>query len=296
MNKATAEIIAGLIPQRMARNRWRGRLRYGFFKSLQLRKKLRKVCDEPQYNLAICSIAKDEGPYIAEWIEWHISVGVEKFFFYDNGSTDNTRAVLEPYINKGIVEYVFFPGYRKQIAAYDDCIERHRFDTRWLAFIDLDEFIVPVKHATVTEFLQDMDCAGVEINWLTYGSSGQVEKSDSPVMKRFTKHSFFEHPINRHVKSIIDPRRVYCMSGCHEASRLSGVIVDSHGNAVTENFKRREPQHDIIRINHYAVKSRQEFLEKQARGRASGKQRTVPDDYFARYDLNDVEEHRSDND
>ena len=80
------------------------------------------------------------------------------------------------------------------------------------------------------------------------------------------------------------------MTGCHECSRIDGKTADSHGNPVTANFRQREPQQDIIRVNHYAVKSKEEFLEKQSRGRASGKKRSVPDDYFAQYDLNDIEE------
>ena len=80
------------------------------------------------------------------------------------------------------------------------------------------------------------------------------------------------------------------MIGCHEAAKISGYIADSHGEPVRKNFRERVPQQDIIRINHYAVRSYEEFTEKQARGRASGTQRTVKDEYFNQYDLNDVEE------
>ena len=141
MNKAAAEIIAGLIPRKMARNRWRGILRYGVIKALKLKRRLKHDHTQPQIRLAVCAIAKNEGPYFKEWLDWHIGQGVEKFYIYDNESTDCTREVLAPYIESGIVEYIYYPGYRRQIAAYDDCIDRHRFDTRWLAFIDLDEFI-----------------------------------------------------------------------------------------------------------------------------------------------------------
>ena len=39
----------------------------------------------------------------AEWIEFHRLVGVERFFLYDNGSTDDHREVLAPYVEEGIV-------------------------------------------------------------------------------------------------------------------------------------------------------------------------------------------------
>lgn len=288
MNKVAAEIIAGLIPNKMARNRWRGILRYGVINAFRLKRELKKDKSEPEHYLAVCAIAKNEGSYFKEWIDWHLSVGVEKFYIYDNGSDDNTAEVLKPYIEQGIVDYVSFPGYRMQLAAYDDCLARHRFDARWIAFIDLDEFIVPVADSSVPEFLKKHeDAPAVEINWLIYGSGGAVEKSDLPVMERFRHHSKGGHKLNRHVKSIVNPRRVYSMIGCHEVARINGKAVDSHGNKIRKGFRDREPQQDVIKINHYAVRSREEFLEKQNRGRASGTQRTVPDEYFYKYDLND---------
>lgn len=291
MNKVLAEIIAGVIPAKMARNRWRGILRFGVTDAVALKRRLRRDDTRPDTFLAVCAIAKNEGPYFKEWIEWHRSVGVDKFYIYDNESTDGTADILAPYVAAGIVEYTPFPGYRMQLAAYDDCMARHRFDTQWIAFVDLDEFIVPVRDKSVPDFLRTLgEVAAVEINWLVYGSGGAVQKTPDPVMQRFRRHSLPSHVLNRHVKSIVNPRRVYGMIGCHEAARIDGRTVDSHGQAVTRNFRDREPQHDVIRINHYAVRSRQEFVEKQSRGRASGTKRTVEDEYFARYDLNDIED------
>lgn len=291
MNKVAAEIIAGLIPRKMARNRWRGILRYGVIKALKLKLSLKRDHSKPAHRLAVCAIAKDEGPYFKEWLDWHISQGVEKFYIYDNESTDCTREVLRPYIESGVVEYCYYPGYRRQIAAYDDCIDRHRFDTRWLAFIDLDEFIVPIADSSIPEFLKRFeDSPAVEINWLIYGSGGAEKKSPAPVMQRFRHHSLPGHRLNRHVKSIVDPRRVFVMTGCHEAARIDGIAADSHGDPITRNFREREPQQDVIRVNHYAVRSKEEFIEKQNRGRASGTQRTIPMDYFYNYDLNDIAE------
>ena len=173
MNKVLAEIIAGLIPCKMERNRWRGILRYGIRNSIKLKYRLKHDCTSPKHYLAVCAIAKDEGPYFKEWIEWHRKQGVEKFYIYDNESTDCTKEVLQPYIESGLVEYTYFPGYRKQLAAYDDCLERFRFDVYWLAFIDLDEFIVPIKDKSIPEFLKRFEgFPAVEINWLIYGSGG----------------------------------------------------------------------------------------------------------------------------
>ena len=290
MNKIFAEILAGPIPHKLTRNRWRGIFRYGIFRALKLMLRLKREKAQPQYYLAVCAIAKNEGAYFEEWIEWHKNLGVEKFYIYDNESSDNTKEVLAPYIESGLVEYIFFPGTKRQLPAYDDCLEKHRLDARWIAIIDLDEFIVPIKDKTIPEFLKRFEkFSVVEINWLIYGSGGAKKKEAGGVMKRFKHHSVLNHRLNRHVKSIVNPQRVFVLTGCHEAARISGHTADSHGNSIKKHFRERESQQDIIRINHYAVKSHEEFLEKRARGRARTLgQRSL--DYFNLFDVNDVEE------
>lgn len=291
MNKVLAEIIAGIIPHKMTRNRWRGILRYGLFNAVRLIYKIKHDKTKPKYYLAVCAIAKNEGPYFKEWIDWHHKKGVDKFYVYDNESTDCIKEVLKPYIESGLVEYTYFPGHKKQLAAYDDCLKKHRFDTRWIAFIDLDEFIVPVVDNTIPEFLSKFESFPVvEINWLIYGSGGAKTKQHGTMMERFKYHSLPEHYLNRHVKSIVNPRRVFSMIGCHEVARISGRAVDSHGNPIRKNFREREPQQDVIRINHYAVRSYEEFVEKQSRGRAAGRTRVLKNEYFDRFDLNDIKE------
>ena len=291
MHKALAEIIAGVIPHKMTRNRWRGILRYGLINAIKLIIRLRREkATSPRYYLAVCAIAKNEGAYFQEWIEWHRSVGVEKFYIYDNESSDDTKEALAPYIESGLVEYVFLPGKKQQLPAYDHCLDKNRLEARWIAVIDLDEFIVPIKDETIPEFLKRFEnFSAVEINWLIYGSGGAKKKEAGGVMERFKRHATLDHKSNRHVKTIVDPRRVFNFIGCHEAARISGISADSHGKAIKKHFRDREAQQDVIRINHYAVKSYEEFLEKRARGRArTVQQRNL--DYFDMYDLNDISE------
>ena len=290
MNKMLAEVLAGIIPNKMSRNRWRGILRYGPINAIKLMSRLWHEKTQPRYYLAVCAIAKNEGPYFQEWIEWHSKLGVEKFYIYDNESSDNTKEILAPYVESGIVEYVFWPGKKQQLLVYDNCLNKHRLDVHWITVIDLDEFIVPIKDKTIPEFLSRFEeFSAVEINWLIYGSGGAKEKTEGSVMERFKFHSEPYHRLNRHVKSIVNPRRVFSFIGCHEAARISGHAADSHGMPIKKSFRDREPQQDVIRVNHYAVKSHEEFLEKRARGRA----RTLElrnMDYFDRFDLNDIEE------
>ena len=59
------------------------------------------LADMEQPYLAACTIYRDAASYLAEWIEFHRLVGVERFFLYDNGSVDDHREVLAPYVDAG---------------------------------------------------------------------------------------------------------------------------------------------------------------------------------------------------
>ena len=63
--------------------------------------------------LSVCTLYKDEARYLPEWLEFHRLVGVERFFLYNNNSTDNHMEVLAPYIEEGTVvqrDWPLFPG------------------------------------------------------------------------------------------------------------------------------------------------------------------------------------------
>ena len=76
-------------------------------------------------------------------------MGVERFFLYDNGSRDDHERVLAPYVAEGMVIVHQWPhaflGHngrpRAIFTAFEDCCGRHAQDARWIAFLDVDEFL-----------------------------------------------------------------------------------------------------------------------------------------------------------
>lgn len=139
--------------------------------------------DENKYKdeLSFVAIVKNESPYIKEWIEFHKLVGVTRFYIYDNESTDDLEDVLKNYINSDEVVYRYFPGRAQQLIAYQEAINDYKDKTKYMGFVDLDEFVVPVEENNLVYIIDDImkkdsKIAGVGINWLVYGSSGLINK------------------------------------------------------------------------------------------------------------------------
>ncbi len=251
--------------------------------------KLKKLNDyykkSPKVYLSIVCIAKDEGPYIKEWIEYHKLVGVERFYFYDNGSTDNTREILAPYIKDGTVIYNYIEGKCLQNLAYADAIVKYKNETRWLAIIDLDEFIVPIEKDNIPDFLKDYEkYPAVGINWVRFDSNGHQTKPLSGgglVTVNYTRvMKNYNDKLNCYIKSIINPKKVSGIFDPHYA------IYKNEKYAVNEKFDilygsvSKYHTSQKIQVNHYFTKSVEEYIKKTARGNADNdKKRIYVEDY-----------------
>lgn len=234
---------------------------------------------------SICAIFKNEGRYIKEWIEFHKRQGFDTFYLYNNNSTDDFKNE----VNDPCVKLFEWAGENAQLQVYYDCLERIK-DEKWCAFIDIDEFLF-CPNKTIPEFLQgyeDKDIAGIGVNWILYGSNGHKKFSNEGVLKRFTKRDL---NVNGHIKSIIRPICDFTLTDPH--------YFQPHGNFRIVNEKKQTIYSPIlpkelisannIRINHYFVKSEQEFREKIQRGRADCLIKRSMNE-FNTHDKNDVED------
>jgi hypothetical protein len=227
-------------------------------------------------ELAVVAIMKNEGAYLKEWIEYHRMAGVEKFYLYDNESTDNTKEILEPYIREGIVDYVYFPGtgMGNQVRSYADAVRRVRNSVKWLAVIDIDEFIVPVEKNKIIDVINDLQTAvrrkkhkklfGLAVHWVQYGYDGHYTKPDGLIIENFRKNG----GAGEMVKSIVNPRASIFLP---YLSVHTPIYLD-FGFGRTETGEQDPWKNPVsvntIRINHYSTKSYEELRKKIERNKA----------------------------
>ena len=209
-----------------------------------------------------------------------------------------------------------------QRRAYADCLQRVRGQVRWLALVDIDEFLFSPRSETLAPVVRDYEkYPAVVAHWQIYGSSHHKDATDESVIGRFTHRARTDWVRNRKVKSIVDPSRTLepIGTGCHHFAYHDGAqAVNERGEPVAR--KRRQRYKKILRpfyrqlapawnffnidpyggtdttirsisvehlrINHYPVKSREEFLRKTRHKKE--KKRYEGIDYFAYHDRNEV--------
>ena len=142
-----------------------------------------KKIKKKKYYISICAIFKNEAPYMKEWIEYYLLIGIDHFYLYNNNSEDDYKSILQPYIDKGLVTLTEWPDIPGQISAYKNWYENYRYETNWCTFIDLDEFICPLKDLNLKEWMKRHNKYPVyAIYWKMFGTSGIIEPDKSKLI------------------------------------------------------------------------------------------------------------------
>lgn len=229
------------------------------------------------YELSVITLFRNEANYLKEWIEYHRMLGVDHFVLYNDRSDDNWAEVLDPYIKSDLVEVIdwhkapstpLFPTW--QIMAFQDGLKRLQGKTTWIAFIDVDEFILPKKNATILECLYQYYtmASAVYICWRNFGTGGIYVDPGKPLLTKLTTCSDMYHSKNAAGKSIVKADEVvinqiwsphqFVLTPDSQYYDGSGGPLYFNGSDLVVN-----PRHtsDIIQINHYVMRD-ENFYQK----------------------------------
>jgi len=252
-------------------------------------------------KLYVAAIIKNEMDALLEWIAYHRIIGVSGFIIADNGSNDGSRAFLAGLEKLGIVTVLDFPDVERkkpQLPAYERILRTCSTDIDLLAFIDADEFLMLLDSEkslsnSLDEWFSDSSVSAVALNWANFGSNGELFAEEGLVTERFTQRAPQQFNANKNFKSILRPNCASHFNNPHHAELRNGRYIDSLGNDLVSHPKHgngvsEEVIWNGVRVNHYVVKSLEEFLlGKHLRGSAATAKRVKHKAYFKAHDRND---------
>ncbi|KAK9832547.1 hypothetical protein WJX81_008051 [Elliptochloris bilobata] len=242
-------------------------------------------------SVAICVLHKDQNEDVEEWLDYHLGLGVSKVFFMDNNSTVPIREALSKYESVVHYEDVFNADaapLNQQMYAYKKCLE-HKDEVAWMAFIDVDEFIVlkTKEHWSLPQLLMEYkDEGALAMNWVMFGSNSHVRRPEQHTLHAYTR-CIQPHPTRtEHIKTIVNTAHVADISGDpHHFHYVEGktAVNENHVPVVNTPFTEGASVSKIA-CHHYVLKSLEDFSHKIKRGSGDGGNTSKNLDWFIAID------------
>ncbi|XP_061436452.1 uncharacterized protein LOC133362273 [Lethenteron reissneri] len=210
-------------------------------------------------------------------IEMYRILGAGRVTVYNTSCSSELNRVLLYYVETGLVEVVQWPiadyvrvskgwhypehpgelHYYGQIAALNDCVYRHMYSTRYLVLTDIDEVIVPLKHADWKDLVRHLnDRYGAEIYLFEnhvfpdtaseeFGSKFQAWDAIPGVniMRRIRREPNQPEVFNP-TKMIVNPRAVL-QTSVHSALNALGISETVPGDTAIMHHYRAAKRPDL---------------------------------------------------
>lgn len=212
---------------------------------------------ECKFYSAVILLIKDENRYLKEWMDWHLNLGFEHVYIYDNGGKDHVQDIVDLYAaeTQQKITVIDWTGHHTHIQqdAYNHFLLNHKKDVRWGLFIDSDEFLRFTDGETtdVNTFLRSYEdyteVWGYEVE---YDANGQETYENKPVRERFTRQT--------------DVREGFYWKNFIQVNRIDSFLM--HYAYYDESkhllFKDEQSNQDLFVIDHYYTKSWEEWQKK----------------------------------
>ena len=227
---------------------------------------------------------KNERLYLDEWIKYHLGIGVDKIYIFEDVGSESHKDICCKYnnvecnsitsiYNDSDIETItaakknHLDKFGCQIKFFKDCLDyiRDNSNLDWVAYIDTDEFItIENSNDSLSELVTQYNNYNLVIlQWLNYNANGHITMPSGNVIDNYTTtcklytgrrmchYASCKLLFNLHKW---DRDRVWC--NMHVPAHLDGWCKTDFSTNLDV------PVYDKIYIRHYITKSFEEFCNK----------------------------------
>ena len=247
------------------------------YKYIYIPQKIESWKNIKRYNIARMSIFKNEQFYMEEWLNHHISQGIEHIYLYCNDPNIENYKYLSNLKYKNYITIINWIDKSNdgsltiQRQAYTDCVKKYSNYCQFLLMLDLDEFLIPIKnYLKVSDYIYSLKAnwnsiKAFKIQRYDFGSNGHIKKPLGSVISNYKLHekicSSYKTMANT---DFISKNNIFY--GVHDFNfiDLNGTIYNDyfgyHETGFPNSCKKDSVNEIPMVINHYYTKSYEEYL------------------------------------
>ncbi len=254
---------------------------------------------------------KDDGPFLVEWLAHHLAAGVDRFLVLSHDCSDGSDALLRALAQDARIEHLpFDPKGNKAVQwqALKLASDHPAYASAdWALFFDCDEFLC-LQDATLPDLLTRFEAASgsfdaLALPWRFFGAGGQVKRDSGLTPERFTQAApeDLHFPLGHLFKTLHRPEAFQKLGVHRPRSKPSKPArwIGPDGADLPAGFAGNDGAISLyglpmgarqVWLNHYTLRSREEFMVKRARGLPNHMEREIGMTYWAERNWNSVEE------
>lgn len=220
-------------------------------------------------GIVLFAIAYNEEHYIHEWLNYHLSIGIDKIIVLCNGGFDFDNSKYDNRVEKVLIEQKLYETCNQNTFLNKYLTKAQDFwSYKYFIHIDIDEYIVlrgKYFGKTLEEALDEINVQYLMIRWKYFGDNGHIRVKDNnySVIDRFTKSE--DGFVARSGKSIlrltsyIDDyfSNPHYMNLAHYRMESGGVMMGGF-----PMFYEKDEDVNLY-LAHYASKTIEEYLHRQ---------------------------------
>ena len=221
--------------------------------------------------LTLIAVVRDQEHYIKEWLAFHHIVGVERFvlILHKCGDLTENRIRELPFAEDIFVHHVIDESVVSvQLGVYHWAVQHYGHDSRWLLFLDSDEFMFGTVEDSLPALLEPYEhFGGLAVHLHHFGSNNHVFRPPSLSIEAFTKRKPDDYDMNRAVKSFIRTDQLAAILSPHIQVTIAPVVREHFDPVGAIHWgPQKKPTFDIVRCNHYHTRSMEDWVERRRRG------------------------------
>eukprot|EP00834_Sanchytrium_tribonematis_P003769 NODE_158_length_15065_cov_0.349125.p2 type:complete len:521 gc:universal NODE_158_length_15065_cov_0.349125:3782-5344(+) len=226
------------------------------------------------HDISICmSPLRGLIPYLAEFFEYYLLMGIDHFYIYNHELVPETLNLIQFYVDRGLATLIEWEADRKgwyfyQAAANNECIFNYRHYSKYLMFVDPDEFI-KLENMDLKQLLRQFEKNSrfdilVEIEFLNWFYSTQID------VKYQQQHMSLDIQSIHGYKQVIEKSLIHASSNSvtnTKWTRFKSIVT-------LMSYKLKEP-----------MKNRKKFIAKSMLVHETQIHKALPYHYTRKYEL-----------
>jgi hypothetical protein len=230
-----------------------------------------------KYYFSVIAMFRNESWNLREWIEHYKFHGVDHIYLIDDFSNDNYLQILQQYIDSGYITLFLNDVTERYVGRQIDITNKYAFqvidETKWIANVDLDEYLYSPEYVNLKDLLKQYENYGsILTNWVWFNSNDLIEHPKDGIVKNFIKRSEYNTRVFFTRYDCMNPNGQF--EPQWETFNASKAIANTDFNikkfnvheiftdGPTVNLSYMDnPDNPKLLLNHYKIQSR-EYWEK----------------------------------